>query len=370
MRVHVTYAGGTIGMVESVRGLVPGADVRTWLSEVAALAGLENSSIGFSQIEPPIDSSSAGPDQWRSLVENLTAHRDRADGFVVLHGTDTMAYATSALSFALASFGKPVVFTGSQLPARSAGSDAFSNMAGALSAVLSGRAEGVSLFFGRHLFRGNRVIKRSTWDFEGFESPCAAPLACAGAPWEWAGVDAVCSGWPDPLPFRRCDIAVVDIVPGISVARLETVLDPLPEAVLVRAYGVGNAPVGEPGFSEPFERLFASGVPIVICSQCAQASVALGRYEASTAFPRERGGRCPGYDVRGRLRQGGVPAFPGFSGKGVSEVDGALHRRRTGLIGRERLQLRLRRCRLMPTWPHPRDGLRRGFGAILGGVMR
>lgn len=287
MRVHVTYAGGTIGMVESVGGLVPGADVRTWLSEVAALAGLENSSIGFSQIEPPIDSSSAGPDQWRSLVENLTAHRDRADGFVVLHGTDTMAYATSALSFALASFGKPVVFTGSQLPARSAGSDAFSNMAGALSAVLSGRAEGVSLFFGRHLFRGNRVIKRSTWDFEGFESPCAAPLACAGAPWEWAGVDAVCSGWPDPLPFRRCDIAVVDIVPGISVARLETVLDPLPEAVLVRAYGVGNAPVGEPGFSEPFERLFASGVPIVICSQCAQASVALGRYEAGTAFPRE-----------------------------------------------------------------------------------
>lgn len=285
MRVHVTYAGGTIGMVESERGLVPGADMRAWLSEVAALAGLEGSSIGFSQIDPPIDSSNAGPDQWRALVDGLVRHRDEADGFVVLHGTDTMAYASSAASFALASFAKPVVFTGSQLPARCAGSDAYSNTVGALTAVFSGRTTGVSLFFGRHLFRGCRVTKRSTWDFEGFESPCAAPLACAGAPWEWSAASEGACGWPDPLAYRRCDIAVVDVVPGVSTARIESAVNPLPEAVLVRAYGIGNAPCDEPGFPELFEGLAARGVPIVVCSQCAQASVALGRYEAGTAFP-------------------------------------------------------------------------------------
>ena len=102
------------------------------------------------------------------MVDDLRAHRDDADAFVVLHGTDTMSYSSAALSYALADFGKPVIFTGSQHPLGKVESDATANVTGALNAAMSGRFHGVGLFFGHHLFAGNRVSKSSSWAFEGF----------------------------------------------------------------------------------------------------------------------------------------------------------------------------------------------------------
>ena len=136
----------------------------------------------FTELDPLIDSSNATPDNWQTMVDDLRAHRDDADAFVVLHGTDTMSYSSAALAYALADFGKPVIFTGSQHPLGKIESDATANVTGALNAAMSG-FHGVGLFFGHHLFAGNRVSKSSSWAFEGFSAPSVGPLARTGTPW-------------------------------------------------------------------------------------------------------------------------------------------------------------------------------------------
>ena len=110
MRIHITYTGGTIGMVESPNGLVPGADMRGWLRRLIEDAHLDPSLFSFTELDPLIDSSNATPDNWQTMADDLRAHRDDADAFVVMHGTDTMSYSSAALSYALTGFGKPVIF--------------------------------------------------------------------------------------------------------------------------------------------------------------------------------------------------------------------------------------------------------------------
>ena len=145
MRIHITYTGGTIGMVESPNGLVPGADMRGWLRRLIEDAHLDPSLFSFTELDPLIDSSNATPDNWQTMADDLRAHRDDADAFVVLHGTDTMSYSSAALSYALTGFGKPVIFTGSQHPLGKIESDATANVTGALNAAMSGRFHGVGL---------------------------------------------------------------------------------------------------------------------------------------------------------------------------------------------------------------------------------
>lgn len=343
MRIHVTYTGGTIGMIDSPNGLVPGADLKGWLYSLIAGTELEGR-VSLTELEPLIDSSNATPESWQAIIDDLRAHREEADSFVVLHGTDTMSYSSAALSYALVGFDRPVVFTGAQYPLGDVGSDAAGNVAGALRAAASGRAKGVSLFFGHHLLAGNRVTKTSSWSFEGFASPSVPPLARTGAPWRWYATDEVVSptagpepaasgasasggtasglspsgsaasgtqasgataslleasqalptggrtpegfDWRNPAPYARHDVVVLDLAPGISSSRLEALLTPRPEAVLLRAYGVGNVPAAEPGLAEVLERTIADGVPVVVASQCHQAQVFLGHYEAGDAIAR------------------------------------------------------------------------------------
>ena len=330
--VHITCAGGTIGMVDSPDGLVPGADLRYWLTELLKGTGLEGR-VSLTTLNPLIDSANATPESWQAIVDDLRAHRAAgpaegaegagsagttataggaggARGYVVLHGTDTMAYTSAALSYALTDFDSPVVVTGAQLPLGAVGSDAASNVTGALHAATSGRSTGVSLFFGQHLLAGNRATKSSSWGFEGFASPCAEPLATAGAPWRWAPVPAPGAGGdhghaadcrpaahrpgahgpgagrPRPLPYGRHDVVVIDLVPGITAARLRALLTPLPDAVILRAFGVGNVPSAQPGLTEAVADAVGAGAAVVVASQCLQAEVLLGRYEAGDAIAR------------------------------------------------------------------------------------
>ena len=207
MRIHVTYTGGTIGMVDSPNGLVPGADLKGWLYSLIAGTELEGR-VSLTELEPLIDSSNATPESWQAIIDDLRAHREEADSFVVLHGTDTMGYSSAALSYALVGFDRPVVFTGAQYPLGDVGSDAAGNVAGALRAASSGRAKGVSLFFGHHLLAGNRVTKTSSWSFEGFASPSVPPLARTGAPWRWYATDEVVSptAGPEPAASGAADV--------------------------------------------------------------------------------------------------------------------------------------------------------------------
>ena len=186
MRIHVTYTGGTIGMVDSPRGLVPGADPENRFDAVLKEAGESIGDVSLTALSPLIDSSDATPESWQRIIDDLRAGAPDADAFVVLHGTDTMAHTCAALSYALTDLDRPVVVTGSQLPLGAVGSDAAPNIAGALHAAASRRARGVSLFFGHRLLAGNRAVKASSWAFDAFDSPAAAPLARTSAPWRSA----------------------------------------------------------------------------------------------------------------------------------------------------------------------------------------
>ena len=287
MHVHITYTGGTIGMVDSPHGLVPGADLEGWLTSLLEGTPLARS-VSVTSLDPLIDSSNATPLSWQAIVDDLRSHADQAPeaAFVVLHGTDTMAYTSAALSYALTDLSTPVVVTGSQLPLGVLGSDAAANVTGALKAATSGRIGGISLFFGHRLLAGNRATKSSSWAFTGFESPNAAPLATTGAPWQWAAQTPAGTGWKDAAPYARHDVVVVDLAPGITATRLEALLTPLPEAVVLRAFGVGNVPSQEPGLTAVVERAIASGTAVVVASQCHESEVLLGHYEAGDALAR------------------------------------------------------------------------------------
>ncbi|MDU0347947.1 asparaginase [Actinomyces sp. MRS3W] len=300
MHIHVTYAGGTIGMVHSPRGLRPGADLAGWLADLLTRHPTSDDAVppaspsaslttSLTTLQPLIDSADAAPHTWQAIVDDVHAHASRADAFVVLHGTDTLAYTAAALSYALTELDQPVVITGSQLPLGARSSDAPGNVTGALQAIVQGAPPGVHVFFADRLLAGNRATKVSSWSFQGFDSPNAAPLAIAGAPWHWSPASRTSGqgqGWPTPQPLTSHDIVVVDLVPGLTPARLDALLTPRPVAAILRAFGVGNVPGGEAGLATVVADAVAAGVAVVIASQCAQGEVRLGQYAAGDAVAR------------------------------------------------------------------------------------
>lgn len=142
-RIEFLYTGGTIGMIESPRGFEPGADVQGAVTRVLAASGLDVDFV-FSEVDRIVDSSNITPADWQVMADHLRRRRAEFDGFVVLHGTNTLAHSAAAVSFALAGFGKPVVFTNSQIPLGLPGSDAPTNILGAVEEVTSGVSRGGS----------------------------------------------------------------------------------------------------------------------------------------------------------------------------------------------------------------------------------
>ena len=277
-------------MVDSPHGLRPGADLTGWLSAQVEGTELGGDRLSLTSLSPLIDSANATPESWQRIIDDLLAHADPdIDGFVVVHGTDTMAHTCAALSYALTGLDRPVVVTGAQLPLGAIGSDAAPNVTGALRAVDAMRSQGlagVALFFGHHLLVGNRATKSSSWAYQGFDSPSLAPLAVAGAPWRWSPGFPEGSGWDRPAPYARHDVVVIEVVPGITAARLEAMLTPVPRAVILRAYGAGNVPSDEPGLTRVLADMIEAGCAVVVGSQCHGSQVALGHYETAEAIAR------------------------------------------------------------------------------------
>ncbi|MGI6590441.1 MAG: asparaginase [Eggerthellaceae bacterium] len=284
-RIHVTYTGGTIGMVEGPCGLEPGTDLAVRLRHLARAEGNDDG-LTVSALHPLIDSASATPASWQTIIDDIHRFAARADAFVVLHGTDTMAYTAAALSFALTVLPQPVILTGSQLPLGAADSDAPRNLADALAVARTVSRPGVYVVFGGRLLCGNRVSKVSSWAREAFDSPSVPPIGKVDGSREADSPMPRGGGWPDPEPFTCPDIAVLDLVPGIAGERMRSVLTPLPDGVVLRAYGMGNVPAGEPELDRLLTACREEGVPVVVTSQCLQASVALGRYRAGAGLAR------------------------------------------------------------------------------------
>ena len=276
-RVQFLYTGGTIGMVPSPRGFEPGGDIHAQVQEAVHAQGTDASladlDLGFAQLKEVIDSSNITPEHWQEIIDHLHAHHDAHDGFVVLHGTNTMAHSAAAAALALSDFGKPVVFTGSQIPFGMPGSDAPGNVVGALLAAASG-GSGVSLYFDGTLLPAMRATKVSALDLHGFVNPYD------GTP------DAPCHGWADPAPYRRHDVTVITMAPGMTATRFRAMTTPAPAAVILRAYGAGEGPCDEPGLEQAIRNLVTGGTPVVVMSQCLHTRINLNKYAAAQFFTR------------------------------------------------------------------------------------
>lgn len=309
MDIHVIYTGGTIGMKHTAEGLVPESHVETWLDQQLAETEFEGH-VHTHQLSPLIDSSNATPATWQLIIDTIREHAAQATAFVILHGTDTLAYTASALSFALQDLPIPVIMTGSQLPFTHDGSDALPNVIGALHAAAQPHLRGVFVFFGHHLYQGNRTTKFSSWSLDAFDSPAATPVAKIADSWTWTSYNETnyprsnrenCNSlslnggekslqppeqFPLPLPYKNYDVIVLHITPGLTAKRLQALLTPLPRGVILRGYGTGNIPADEPGFVDVLADAAAQGCIIIASTQTLQARVDLSTYATGNALMR------------------------------------------------------------------------------------
>ncbi len=225
-----------------------------------------------------LDSSDVGPEHWMRIQAAVRQRYDAYDGFVVVHGTDTMAYTASALSFALRGLGKPVVLTGSQVPLAALRSDARRNLVNAVELATMPIPE-VGIAFGDRLFRGNRATKTSIGDFDAFTSPNHPPLARIGLHIEVGACLA-----PDPAGMPPCAgfdprVQVLHVFPGMPIAWWMRLAEADVRAVVVQGFGSGNVPVrGASDLRPVFAACREAGIPVVMTSHAAYDSVDLDTY--------------------------------------------------------------------------------------------
>lgn len=288
-RVLVLHAGGTIGMVASPTGYRPAEGFPVRLREqLLAHGGQRLPDFEVAELTP-IDSAELRPGDWALMARALAQRWAEFDGFVVLHGTDTMAWSASALSFVLRGANKPVIFTGSQIPMSEPRSDGLANLEAALQlATTPGLAE-VGLCFGRYLLRGNRARKLATARFDAFDSPNALPLAEFGIDITVHHHRLLTPPAPSP-PFVVPDfddeaVAVLTLYPGVSGGAVDALLaNPRVRGLVLHSYGAGNVPANHQGFMAALARAAARGVVLVNVTQCLHGSVQQGAYATGSAL--------------------------------------------------------------------------------------
>ena len=259
-------------------GLLAPAEIAT---DVLAYApGLETEVDVSAEALWNLDSSDMGPAHWDALAAALAERMSAYDGFVVLHGTDTMAWTASALSFALRGLPKPVVLTGAQRPIAFVRTDARNNVIhSALCAAMP--IPEVGIFFGRWLFRGNRATKTSIQGYEAFESPDCPPLVEMGVDVRKIKTPLQPHGPFQLQPGFEHRVGIVPVVPGSTPALLETAVATGLRGVVVEGFGAGNVP--QAGWPGAIRGAVDAGVAVVIGSQCARGRVDLQAYEGGRA---------------------------------------------------------------------------------------
>jgi len=264
-------------------------------SIVEHLPTIKNLGLAFTvfSFENPIDSSNIGPEHWQVIGKIIFDNYADHDGFVVLHGTDTMAYTASALSFMLQGLNKPVVLTGAQLPIIDPRSDARENLITALeiaAAKLNGQAivPEVCIYFDYELLRGNRSKKVESMQFDAFDSGNYPPLAKAGVKIDY-NQSAIRTPNNKPVSLLtnfNTNIAILKLFPGITEAVVQAVLSTSGlKAIILETYGSGNAPTSF-WLIELLEKAIASGIIVVNVSQCPGGMVVQGKYETSKELKR------------------------------------------------------------------------------------
>jgi L-asparaginase len=249
-------------------------------------------------MSPLLDSSDMAVDDWNRIGEEIAKRYDKYDGFVVLHGTDTMAYTAAALSFMLEGLNKPVILTGSQIPLCEIRSDGQDNLVTSLLIASSGRINEVCLYFGGRLLRGNRATKLSADGLFAFDSPNCPHIADVGINIRYYHTEAMPKregGGFSFVPFIEVPIGVLKIFPGINFSLFDAVVTEKLKGVVLETFGAGNIP-GEGNALIPIiERAFRAGAVVTVCSQCPQGTISLGAYAASSSLV--DAGAVSGFDM-------------------------------------------------------------------------
>lgn len=253
--------------------------------------------------EPIVDSSNIEPETWVQLAEIIQRNYDKYDGFVILHGTDTMAYSASALSFLLENLTKPVIFTGSQLPIGMIRTDGKENLITAIEIAASQKNDQamvpeVCIYFENHLFRGNRTTKFNAEHFDAFLSPNYLPLATSGINirYNYSSIHYPVGNAGHLKTYSRLEnkVAVLPLFPGISREYVESITSVRGlKGLILQSFGAGNAPTND-WFTRAIRTALEKEIVVLNTTQCIAGSVDMGRYETSEALL--NAGVLSGYD--------------------------------------------------------------------------
>lgn len=289
-RVLLIYTGGTIGMGKNPKtGALEPLDFNHLLSRLPEFEQI-STAVDVYQFDVPIDSSDMNPAMWAELVRIIYSRYSRYDGFVVLHGTDTMAYTASALSFMMQNLTKPVILTGSQLPIGQLRTDGKENLITSIELASACNEHGLSyipevcIYFSGHLLRGNRSTKQNAEMFNAFESFNYPHLCEAGVDFVFAHHHILKPDFSRPMipHYQMCpDILVFSLFPGLQESMVRHIVDnPKLKGIVMRSYGSGNAPQQQ-WLNNLLKRAADRGVTVVNISQCVTGSVKMGLYDAS-----------------------------------------------------------------------------------------
>ena len=304
-RVCILYTGGTIGMVPTELGYAPKQKYfSSLLDEISQLKNKDMPNWDVVEFDPLLDSANVAVEQWVNIGREIRDRYNNYDGFVVLHGTDTMSYTASALSFMLENLAKPVVFTGSQIPIGVLRTDGRENLITAIEiagAHIGGRPEvpEVSLYFQNRLFRANRTTKRSAEALSAFRSYNYPPLAEVGVniAYNLAAILHPTEISPElRIATRLADgIEVIKLFPGLGENILRAMLSaPGLRAVVLETFGAGNAPTNE-WFIRVLKEAIDRGVIILNITQCGGGKVSMELYE--TGLRLQKIGVLCGHDM-------------------------------------------------------------------------
>ncbi len=296
--ILIINTGGTISSVKTHHGYEPAQGyVLSALAKLPALSHPDMPNYVIKEYQPLLDSSNMTVSEWNRIAADITEEYDNFDGFVIFHGTDTMAYTASALSFMLENLSKAVILTGSQIPLSEVRNDAVDNVITSLWLCAHQPIKEVCIYFNQHLLRGNRAQKVSAQQFNAFDSPNFPHLATIG-------IDIVLNKRlllkPVAIPFhlqtiRPHFIANFRLFPGFATDVLAYILQQPLSGLVLETYGAGNAQNNEPRFLTLLEDACQRGVVIVNCSQCQHGHVEMSQY--ATGYTLKQAGLISGHDM-------------------------------------------------------------------------
>lgn len=302
-KVLLIYTGGTIGMGKNSKtGALEPLDFTHLLASLPELEQVKTR-VDVHQFSSPIDSSDMSPREWAQIVRIISKNYDFYDGFVILHGTDTMAYTASALSFMLENLTKPVILTGSQLPIGQLRTDGKENLITSIELAAYRNADGypmtpeVAVYFNGHLLRGNRCTKCSSEEFNAFNTFNHAHLCDAGVEFTFRTHHILCPDYTRPMiPHLSMDsnVVVFSLFPGIQESLVRHILKSRElRGIVLRTFGSGNAPQA-PWLLRLMREAAERGVVIVNVTQCLSGSVQMQRYDTGVYL--QEAGVISGYD--------------------------------------------------------------------------